>query len=141
METRHAFVGDQSGQVTILKLEQDSCNLVTTFKGHTGTRHAEAQHRAVMDDESDNGRNLCKPQLSIFFFVFFFLKQLHGLHDKKRALIFAAEESPEGFYFCYHGYNCGRNPDKSPAGIKRRSCCKKMHLVETGYAFNSAFSI
>ncbi|XP_028292647.1 WD repeat and FYVE domain-containing protein 2 isoform X1 [Gouania willdenowi] len=36
IETRHAFVGDQSGQVTILKLEQDSCSLVTTFKGHTG---------------------------------------------------------------------------------------------------------
>lgn len=38
VETRHAFIGDQSGQVTILKLEQDSCSLVTTFKGHTGTR-------------------------------------------------------------------------------------------------------
>lgn len=38
VETRHAFVGDQSGQVTILKLEQDSCSLVTTFKGHTGTK-------------------------------------------------------------------------------------------------------
>ncbi|XP_037543081.1 WD repeat and FYVE domain-containing protein 2 [Nematolebias whitei] len=37
VETRHAFVGDQSGQVTILKLEQDSCSLVTTFKGHTGS--------------------------------------------------------------------------------------------------------
>ncbi|CAB1347127.1 unnamed protein product, partial [Coregonus sp. 'balchen'] len=36
VETRHAFVGDYSGQVTILKLEQDSCSLVTTFKGHTG---------------------------------------------------------------------------------------------------------
>ncbi|KPP69406.1 hypothetical protein Z043_111846, partial [Scleropages formosus] len=36
METRHAFVGDHSGQVTILKLEQDDCSLVTTFKGHTG---------------------------------------------------------------------------------------------------------
>uniref|UniRef100_A0AAY5L423 FYVE-type domain-containing protein n=1 Tax=Esox lucius TaxID=8010 RepID=A0AAY5L423_ESOLU len=36
VETRHAFVGDFSGQVTILKLEQDSCSLVTTFKGHTG---------------------------------------------------------------------------------------------------------
>lgn len=36
VETRHAFVGDHSGQVTILKLEQDSCSLVTTFKGHTG---------------------------------------------------------------------------------------------------------
>lgn len=38
VETRHAFVGDQCGQVTILKLEQDSCSLVTTFKGHTGTK-------------------------------------------------------------------------------------------------------
>ncbi|KAL4609088.1 WD repeat and FYVE domain-containing protein 2 isoform X2 [Arapaima gigas] len=36
VETRHAFVGDHSGQVTILKLEQDDCSLVTTFKGHTG---------------------------------------------------------------------------------------------------------
>ncbi|KAG5282818.1 hypothetical protein AALO_G00034950 [Alosa alosa] len=27
VETRHVFVGDQSGQVTILKLEQDTCNL------------------------------------------------------------------------------------------------------------------
>ncbi|KAJ8246750.1 hypothetical protein GJAV_G00254990 [Gymnothorax javanicus] len=37
VETRHAFVGDQSGQVTVLKLDQDSCSLVTTFKGHTGS--------------------------------------------------------------------------------------------------------
>ncbi|XP_043927614.1 WD repeat and FYVE domain-containing protein 2 [Protopterus annectens] len=36
-ETRHAFVGDQSGQVTILKLEQDKSSLVTTFRGHTGS--------------------------------------------------------------------------------------------------------
>ncbi|MCJ8732148.1 hypothetical protein PDJAM_G00207720 [Pangasius djambal] len=36
VETRHAFIGDHSGQVTILKLEQDNCSLVTTFKGHTG---------------------------------------------------------------------------------------------------------
>ncbi|XP_061774156.1 WD repeat and FYVE domain-containing protein 2 isoform X1 [Nerophis ophidion] len=36
VETRHAFVGDHSGQVTILKLDQDTCSLVTTFKGHTG---------------------------------------------------------------------------------------------------------
>ncbi|KAI6078478.1 WD repeat and FYVE domain-containing protein 2 isoform X1 [Aix galericulata] len=36
VETRHVFVGDHSGQVTILKLEQESCSLVTTFKGHTG---------------------------------------------------------------------------------------------------------
>lgn len=37
VETRHAFVGEHSGQVTILKLEQDKCSLVTTFKGHAGS--------------------------------------------------------------------------------------------------------
>lgn len=36
IETRHVFIGDHSGQVTILKLEQESCTLVTTFRGHTG---------------------------------------------------------------------------------------------------------
>ncbi|XP_053871171.1 WD repeat and FYVE domain-containing protein 2 isoform X3 [Malaclemys terrapin pileata] len=36
VETRHVFIGDHSGQVTILKLEQENCSLVTTFKGHTG---------------------------------------------------------------------------------------------------------
>uniref|UniRef100_A0A7M4FS49 WD repeat and FYVE domain containing 2 n=1 Tax=Crocodylus porosus TaxID=8502 RepID=A0A7M4FS49_CROPO len=36
VETRHVFVGDHSGQVTILKLEPQSCSLVTTFRGHTG---------------------------------------------------------------------------------------------------------
>ncbi|XP_069496788.1 WD repeat and FYVE domain-containing protein 2 isoform X2 [Ambystoma mexicanum] len=37
IETKHVFVGDHSGQVTILKLEQENCSLVTTFKGHTGS--------------------------------------------------------------------------------------------------------
>uniref|UniRef100_A0A8C0P2W4 WD repeat and FYVE domain containing 2 n=1 Tax=Canis lupus familiaris TaxID=9615 RepID=A0A8C0P2W4_CANLF len=36
VETRHVFIGDQSGQVTILTLEQDTCTLVTAFRGHTG---------------------------------------------------------------------------------------------------------
>uniref|UniRef100_A0A8C9EEY8 WD repeat and FYVE domain containing 2 n=1 Tax=Phocoena sinus TaxID=42100 RepID=A0A8C9EEY8_PHOSS len=36
VETRHVFIGDHSGQVTILKLEQENCTLVTTFRGHTG---------------------------------------------------------------------------------------------------------
>uniref|UniRef100_A0AC11ASM4 WD repeat and FYVE domain containing 2 n=1 Tax=Ovis aries TaxID=9940 RepID=A0AC11ASM4_SHEEP len=38
VETRHVFIGDQSGQVTILKLEQENCTLVTTFRGHTVTK-------------------------------------------------------------------------------------------------------
>uniref|UniRef100_A0A8D0BP28 WD repeat and FYVE domain containing 2 n=1 Tax=Salvator merianae TaxID=96440 RepID=A0A8D0BP28_SALMN len=35
-ETRHVFIGDHSGQVTILKLEQENSSLITTFRGHTG---------------------------------------------------------------------------------------------------------
>ncbi|XP_028740000.1 WD repeat and FYVE domain-containing protein 2 [Peromyscus maniculatus bairdii] len=36
VETRHVFIGDHSGQVTILKLEQENCTLLTSFRGHTG---------------------------------------------------------------------------------------------------------
>ncbi|PWA28441.1 hypothetical protein CCH79_00015946 [Gambusia affinis] len=56
-ETRHAFVGDQSGQVTILKLEQDSCSLVTTFKGHTGNVTAlcwDPAQRVLFSGSSDH---------------------------------------------------------------------------------------
>lgn len=35
-ETRHAFVGDYSGQITLLKLEQNTCSVITTLKGHEG---------------------------------------------------------------------------------------------------------
>ncbi|XP_024141878.1 WD repeat and FYVE domain-containing protein 2 isoform X1 [Oryzias melastigma] len=56
VETRHAFVGDQSGQVTILKLEQDRCSLVTTFKGHTGNITAlcwDPIHRMLFSGSTD----------------------------------------------------------------------------------------
>ncbi|KAF4801844.1 WD repeat and FYVE domain-containing protein 1 [Turdus rufiventris] len=33
-ETQHAFVGDYSGQITLLKLEQNTCSVITTLKGH-----------------------------------------------------------------------------------------------------------
>ncbi|XP_043558028.1 WD repeat and FYVE domain-containing protein 1-like [Chiloscyllium plagiosum] len=36
METCHAFVGDYSGQITLLKLEQNSCSIISTLKGHEG---------------------------------------------------------------------------------------------------------
>ncbi|KAM8749770.1 WD repeat and FYVE domain-containing protein 2 isoform 2-T2 [Acanthopagrus schlegelii] len=57
VETRHAFVGDQSGQVTILKLEQDNCSLVTTFKGHTGNVTAlcwDPAQRVLFSGSSDH---------------------------------------------------------------------------------------
>ncbi|NXC13592.1 WDFY1 protein, partial [Corythaeola cristata] len=36
-ETRHAFVGDYSGQITLLKLDQNTCSVITTLKGHEGS--------------------------------------------------------------------------------------------------------
>ncbi|XP_025785976.1 WD repeat and FYVE domain-containing protein 1 [Puma concolor] len=33
-DTQYAFVGDYSGQITLLKLEQNSCSVITTLKGH-----------------------------------------------------------------------------------------------------------
>eukprot|EP00069_Balaena_mysticetus_P006025 bmy_18335T0 len=35
-DTQYAFVGDCSGQITLLKLEQSSCSVITTLKGHEG---------------------------------------------------------------------------------------------------------
>ncbi|KPP70056.1 hypothetical protein Z043_111147, partial [Scleropages formosus] len=36
-ETQHAFVGDYSGQITLLKLERQTCSTITTLKGHEGS--------------------------------------------------------------------------------------------------------
>uniref|UniRef100_A0A8D1GJU4 WD repeat and FYVE domain containing 1 n=1 Tax=Sus scrofa TaxID=9823 RepID=A0A8D1GJU4_PIG len=35
-DTQYAFVGDYSGQITLLKLEQNTCSVITTLKGHEG---------------------------------------------------------------------------------------------------------
>ncbi|XP_046735257.1 WD repeat and FYVE domain-containing protein 2 isoform X1 [Diprion similis] len=35
--TKHAFVGDYSGQISMLKLESTGATLITTLKGHTGS--------------------------------------------------------------------------------------------------------
>lgn len=35
-DTQHAFVGDYSGQVTLLKLDGQTCSVITTLKGHEG---------------------------------------------------------------------------------------------------------
>ncbi|XP_033715544.1 WD repeat and FYVE domain-containing protein 1 isoform X2 [Tursiops truncatus] len=36
-DTQYAFVGDCSGQISLLKLEQSSCSVITTLKGHEGS--------------------------------------------------------------------------------------------------------
>lgn len=38
-DTQHAFVGDYSGQITLLKLERQSYSTITTLKGHEGKIH------------------------------------------------------------------------------------------------------
>lgn len=35
--SRHAFIGDQAGQITMLKVENNGATLVTVLKGHTGS--------------------------------------------------------------------------------------------------------
>uniref|UniRef100_A0A4W3H9Z1 WD repeat and FYVE domain containing 2 n=1 Tax=Callorhinchus milii TaxID=7868 RepID=A0A4W3H9Z1_CALMI len=57
VETRHVFVGDCSGQVTILRLEQDNCSVVTTFRGHTGNITAlcwDPWQRSLFSGSSDH---------------------------------------------------------------------------------------
>uniref|UniRef100_A0AAZ3PYI6 FYVE-type domain-containing protein n=2 Tax=Salmonidae TaxID=8015 RepID=A0AAZ3PYI6_ONCTS len=36
-DTQHAFVGDYSGQITLLKLERQTYSTITTLKGHEGS--------------------------------------------------------------------------------------------------------
>ncbi|KAK6296113.1 hypothetical protein J4Q44_G00338260 [Coregonus suidteri] len=36
-DTQHAFVGDYSGQITLLKLERETYSTITTLKGHEGS--------------------------------------------------------------------------------------------------------
>ncbi|XP_075057942.1 WD repeat and FYVE domain-containing protein 1 isoform X1 [Mixophyes fleayi] len=36
-DTKYAFVGDFSGQVTLLKLEDNACSVISTLKGHEGS--------------------------------------------------------------------------------------------------------
>lgn len=38
-DTQHAFVGDYSGQITLLKLERQTYSTITTLKGHEGKVH------------------------------------------------------------------------------------------------------
>ncbi|XP_072033651.1 WD repeat and FYVE domain-containing protein 2-like [Amphiura filiformis] len=36
-ESKHAFVGDYSGQITVLKVEDNNYQIITTLKGHSGS--------------------------------------------------------------------------------------------------------
>ncbi|KAF2895392.1 hypothetical protein ILUMI_10787 [Ignelater luminosus] len=36
-QTKHAFVGDYSGQITMLKLDNSGATVITTLKGHSGS--------------------------------------------------------------------------------------------------------
>lgn len=36
-QSKHAFVGDYSGQITMLKLTEEGATLITTLKGHSGS--------------------------------------------------------------------------------------------------------
>lgn len=35
-QAKYAFIGDNSGQITMLRIDQNGATFVTTFKGHTG---------------------------------------------------------------------------------------------------------
>lgn len=39
-QTKHAFVGDYSGQITMLKLDNSGAQIITALKGHTGSIRA-----------------------------------------------------------------------------------------------------
>lgn len=151
METRHAFVGDQSGQVTILKLEQDNCSLVTTFKGHTGTRHT-WRHIIRQWQDLDSGPRCQRlmPQWLEFMQPQPVLKRRRysnadgeNLHRFSQFQYFwisfaASPLSPERVFAFLLSYAiCDRNLFLlllkllvSSAEMKRR-CCRQIYIIET----------
>lgn len=36
MQSKHVFIGDYSGQITMLKVEETGYKPITTLKGHSG---------------------------------------------------------------------------------------------------------
>ncbi|KAG8520849.1 WD repeat and FYVE domain-containing protein 1 [Galemys pyrenaicus] len=56
-DTQYAFVGDYSGQITLLKLEQNTCSVITTLKGHEGSVAClwwDPMQRLLFSGASDN---------------------------------------------------------------------------------------
>ncbi|XP_016401258.1 WD repeat and FYVE domain-containing protein 1-like [Sinocyclocheilus rhinocerous] len=56
-DTQHAFVGDHSGQITLLKLDEQTCSVITTLKGHEGSVGAlywDPVQRWLFSGASDN---------------------------------------------------------------------------------------
>ena len=59
-DTQYAFVGDYSGQITLLKLEQNTCSVITTLKGHEGRlRHPPQVFRLIWASEFSSQRCGC----------------------------------------------------------------------------------
>ncbi|XP_063771966.1 WD repeat and FYVE domain-containing protein 1 [Pseudophryne corroboree] len=55
-DTRYAFVGDFSGQVTLLKLDKSGCTVISTLKGHEGSiscLHWDPVQRFLFSGSSD----------------------------------------------------------------------------------------
>uniref|UniRef100_A0A8C5WUD0 WD repeat and FYVE domain-containing protein 1 n=1 Tax=Laticauda laticaudata TaxID=8630 RepID=A0A8C5WUD0_LATLA len=56
-ETQHAFIGDYSGQITLLKLEQSTSSVITALKGHEGSISSlwwDPVQRLLFSGASDN---------------------------------------------------------------------------------------
>ncbi|XP_076435996.1 WD repeat and FYVE domain-containing protein 2-like [Babylonia areolata] len=57
-QSRSAFVGDYSGQVTVLKLKDTTFDLITTLKGHSGSVRSlawDAERKLLFSGSFDNG--------------------------------------------------------------------------------------
>uniref|UniRef100_A0A8C6MLL9 WD repeat and FYVE domain containing 1 n=1 Tax=Nothobranchius furzeri TaxID=105023 RepID=A0A8C6MLL9_NOTFU len=53
-ETQHAFIGDFSGQITLLKLEKQTYSTITTLKGHEGALWWDPVQRLLFSGASDH---------------------------------------------------------------------------------------
>uniref|UniRef100_UPI00358F46A9 WD repeat and FYVE domain-containing protein 2-like n=1 Tax=Myxine glutinosa TaxID=7769 RepID=UPI00358F46A9 len=57
VESRYAFVGDYSGQISVLKIDGMTCSTISTLKGHTGSVYAlcwDPIQKLLFSGSSDN---------------------------------------------------------------------------------------
>ncbi|GAB6030951.1 WD repeat and FYVE domain-containing protein 2 [Chamberlinius hualienensis] len=55
-QSKHAFVGDYSGHIFMLKVENNDCKLITTLKGHSGSIRClawDAEHQLLFSGSFD----------------------------------------------------------------------------------------
>lgn len=88
MQTKHVFIGDYSGQITMLKVEENGYKPITTLKGHSGSIRCmswDAERNLLFSgsfDQAINVWDIGSQQGTVY--------ELQGHHNKVTGLCYAS---------------------------------------------------